>query len=467
MDIVPQRIIIPPTTRLLDLSGNPDAFHNNSIDENNVHYLTHLNLSDCEIRNISADLMGGMKNLIVLDLSLNHFTYLPSWFFDSQIRLKSLRFDLNKKLLNIESNAFHGLKSMKYIGLHHLRIRQIFEKAFALLNLDILDLSQNVILTCDDNAFASLSTDKLYLNSTDIEYYTSGMFKGLERTSLLVTDSYKYCCVRPYFISEDNCLPQKDEFSSCEDLMRNDILRPLLWIVGLLALIGNIMALGYRIYDKKRLKLGYGIFVTNLSIADFLMGVYLIIIASADMHYRGVYISYDEDWRNSAFCQLAGILSTISSEASIFFICLVTVDRFLVVKYPLGQIRLTQKPAWIASAIAWLISFVVSIFPVVYTPLFKGEFYSKSGVCLALPLTRDKPTGWLYSVFLFIGFNFLTIIMIIIGQWLIFSEVTSTAKKASSKSKKARKKELRVARNLFLVAMTDFMCWFPIGIVGE
>ena len=463
----PTQIDIPPSTRLLDLSQNTHAFQNIALEEKLVWNLVYLNLSNCQIRNISSSTLFYMRNLIVIDLSSNHLTNLPSRMFISQTRLKVLKLDRNKELLKIESEAFKGLESLKHLALNHIQITRIFKSAFAFLNLDVLDLSRNTIKSCDDNAFEMLSVKTFYLNSTDISEFSGNLFKGIERVSLLVTRSLKYCCMRPYFISEANCFPQKDEFSSCEDLMRNDILRPLLWIVGFLALIGNILALAYRIYDKKRLKLGYGIFVTNLSISDFLMGIYLIIIASADMHYRGGYIFHDDYWRHSFLCKLAGVLATMSSEASILFICLITLDRFLVVKYPLGEYRLTQKPAWISSAVSWLISIGVAMFPLVYKPFAEDGFYSRSGVCIALPLTRDRHTGWLYSVLLFIGFNFLTIIMISIGQWLIFSEVTSTAKKVQSKSKTGRKRELRVARNLLLVATTDFMCWFPIGILGR
>ena len=461
------KVIIPPSTRYLDLSRNPLVFRSALLDPNCVQNLIHLNLSDCGIRNMSTSVLFYMNNLIVVDLSSNHFTVLPSLTFISQRRLKVLKLDRNKELLNIESEAFKGLDSMQYLGLNDLLIERIFKGAFAFLDLDVLDLSRNIIKTCDDNAFEMLIVKRFYLNTTDILEFSGNLFKGIEQVSMLITRSLKYCCVRPYFVSEANCFPQKDEFSSCDDLMRNDILRPLLWIVGFLALIGNILALAYRIYDKKRLKLGYGIFVTNLSVSDFLMGCYLITIASADMHFRGEYIFHDEYWRDSFLCKIAGVLATVSSEASIFFICLITIDRFLVVKYPLGEYRLTQKPAWICSAVSWIFNIVVAIFPLVYKPFADDGFYSRSGVCIALPLTRDRHTGWLYSVLLFIGFNFLTVIVIIIGQWLIFSEVTSTAKKVQSKSKTGRKKELRVARNLLLVAMTDFMCWFPIGILGK
>jgi hypothetical protein len=69
--------------------------------------------------------------------------------------------------------------------------------------------------------------------------------------------------------------------------MRHPILQAVLWLVGLASLFGNLGSIVYRIvYDRQRLKIGYGIFVTNLASADFLMGIYLIVIACVDSVYR-------------------------------------------------------------------------------------------------------------------------------------------------------------------------------------
>ena len=459
-------LIIPNTTRMLDISGSSEAFHRVSFIENSTQYIVHLNLSACGINNISASTFEFMKNLISLDLSRNNLNYLPSLLFLSLAKLRIFKIEGNLELLSIAEEAFMGLESVSHLPLSNLRIEYISKRAFASLHLDTLDISESYIQHCEDNAFEALYTQTLFLNDTDIVEFSSALFEGIVYTDKLVTKAYKFCCVKPYFLQEDNCYPQKDEFSSCEDLMRNDILRPLLWITGLLGLLGNTLAFIYRLYDSKRMKIGYGIFVANLAISDFLMGIYLIIIASADMYYRGSYIYNDENWRNSWLCQMAGVLATLSSEASVGFIGLITLDRLLVIKYPFGDYRMTQKPSWIFSSGTWFFSLLVSLFPVVYPP-FQGEFYAKSGVCLALPLTKDRPTGWLYSFLLFVAFNMSFVMLIVYGQWSIFSEVTSSSKKSLGKGKMNRKKELRVARNLLLVAFTDFMCWFPIGMLGN
>jgi hypothetical protein len=204
---------------------------------------------------------------------------------------------------------------------------------------------------------------------------------------------------------------------------------------------------------------------TNLNIAEqFSICSSTVILIRPLFIYR--YIEMDEKWRNSGTCTFAGILSTISSEASVIFMCLITMDRILVIKFPFGQVRFTTKSALIACIAGWIFSFVVAVFPVTYGAYFRGSFYSKSGVCLALPLTRDKPSGWLYSIVIFIGLNFVTFVLIAVGQLMIYAEIkkTTTVQKSMNVS---RSYDLKVARNLLLVVTTDFLCWFPIGLMGK
>ena len=460
-------ITISPATRLLDVSNNPGIYQNLSLESDNVRNLIYLNISYCKISVLSVTVFENFRNLRILDLSHNLIRTIPSRLFLSIQKLEKLSLSSNLEIITIETEAFKGLDSIHYLKFEYLQVDLLSKAAFALLDLDILDLSGNVIFEIDNNAFETLNTKRLYLNGTDIQTFGSDLFKGLEQVDYLITDDFKFCCVRPYYLTEENCLPQQNEFSSCDDLMRNGILRSFIWIIGVFALLGNAASLVYHIlFDRKRLKLGYGIFVTNLAISDFVMGLYLIIIAVTDMVYRGEYILHDEAWRNSALCNLAGVFALLSSETSIFFICLITLDRILVIKFPFSENRFTTKPAVEAAIIVWIIGLILSVIPLLFTSYFKNEFFSKSGVCLALPLTREKSSGWLYSVFIFIAFNLLTFLLIAWGQWLIYAEVSSD-KRPIAKSAESRKKELRVARNLLLVVLTDFLCWFPIGLLGK
>lgn len=178
------------------------------------------------------------------------------------------------------------------------------------------------------------------------------------------------------------------------------------------------------------------------------------------------YIYVDDYWRHSVWCNVAGVLSTTSSEASVLFLCLITLDRLLVIKFPFGGVKITAKIAHACVVFAWLFSAFVALLPVAYVDYFNNEFYSKSGVCIALPLTMDRPSGWVYSLALFVCLNFVTFILIAVGQLSIFLEIRKSSGIAQSAAT-SRKRDLKVARNLLLVVATDFLCWFPIGVMGN
>ncbi|XP_045167750.2 G-protein coupled receptor GRL101-like [Mercenaria mercenaria] len=455
-------------TRVLDISNSTlicKDLLENADTRRMFSLLIFLNISRCDISFLSNSSFTYLSNLRVLDITFNKFRKLPKNAFNDLKALRYLNIHGNRQLKELEPGAFNGIL-INSLTLSYTSIRTLSTNSFKGLHLSHLDLSYSNILSVNDMAFNHLTTDSIDIRGNPIKEFTKNMFAGVTGVKKLKTPAFKYCCIRPYSVAEDDCLPHKDEFSSCADLMRNSTLQALMWVIGILALIGNIISLVYRLlYDRKRLKLGYGIFVTNLALADLLMGVYMLIIAIADKIFRNRYIEVDDYWRNSAWCQLAGVLSTVSSEASVLFMCLITIDRILVIKYPFGHVRITVKSAICAVSATWLFVFIISLVPVFYTDYFEGKFYSKSGVCLALPLTRDRPPGWLYSILLFIGFNMITFILIAVGQLLIYAEI----KKHTSMQKSlnvTRTNDLKVARNLLLVVTTDFLCWFPIGTMG-
>ena len=104
---------IAPSSRLLDASQSPSILPYLILDQSNAHNLMHLNLSYCEIGNLSVDIIAFMRNLMILDLSHNLLKTVRSKSFNYQSRLHLLRLDGNQRLLTIESEAFAGLTSLK------------------------------------------------------------------------------------------------------------------------------------------------------------------------------------------------------------------------------------------------------------------------------------------------------------------------------------------------------------------
>ena len=49
----------------------------------------------------------------------------------------------------------------------------------------------------------------------------------------------------------EDCYPKPDEFSSCEDLMANVFLRGSIWVIGIIASVGNLVVIMMRMNSKR------------------------------------------------------------------------------------------------------------------------------------------------------------------------------------------------------------------------
>ncbi|XP_078341994.1 uncharacterized protein LOC111105682 isoform X2 [Crassostrea virginica] len=455
-------IKLPKELRYLKMSEND--FQHGLPALKHMTNLVVLLLNDCRITSIESYAFNRQRNLLELDLSHNRIRYIYPYAFTGLESLKLLNLKGNPLLVKISDMAFLGLYKLPEIDLSSFRLQDIGANTLTGLdNVRELNLSSNNIRFVTDFAFRNMTEmTTLDLRGNKIDQFSANIFFGLSKLKRLYTDSYAFCCLKPS--SVEVCLPNPNEFSSCDDLMKNELLSSFLWIIGFSSLLGNLGVFIFKIFfDSATLKKGHGIFITNLSISDFLMGVYLIIIASADTHYSGRYVWNDLQWRTSLTCRFAGMLATISSETSVFLLCLITMDRLIAVKFPFGQFRFTRGKALVCVGVVWGVTLMLAVIPLISGSYFQGEFYSRSVVCLALPLTRDRPAGWEYSTAIFIILNFMLFLTMALGQCLIYREIVQTASNVKSTR---RSQDMVIARGLFLVVLSDFLCWFPIGIMG-
>jgi hypothetical protein len=238
-----------------------------------------------------------------------------------------------------------------------------------------------------------------------------------------------------------------------------------IWYIALLAAFGNIVVLLYNLHSfKSTTSKKYSIFTINLSIADFLMGIYLYIVAITNVLYTGKYGLSDYTWRHSMTCTAAGIIATLSSEASALTVFLITLDRFIAVKYPFSNLKFSIKTASILCFLIWVISLLLSLIPLIPLSIFK-DFYAQSGICISLPLSVERRSGWKYSMFIFVGINFFLFLGILVGQISMFIEVVRSGSKVRSSKQSDREKNM--AATVFAIVLTDVCCWIPIGTIGE
>ena len=412
-----------------------------------MELLQFLNMSACRLKNVT---LLNMPRLRRLYLSFNQLTDISSNAMENLEGLKYLDLSGNPFVKTLDSTFS---EFMLKAGLHHV-------------NVLIMKQMQRLV-TIEDNAFGHMSKLKrLDFRGNAIEKYGVNVFKGLEDIAMIETDDPRLCC--PYYKpGSAGCVAPDDELSSCNDLLRNDFFRVSLWVLSCLAVAGNAGVLAYRVLgDKQRTSPVFRALVVSLCASDLLMGVYMMVIGSADVLFRDVYVSRDKEWRRSTACQTAGFLAFLSSEVSAFTICLITLDRLLVIGFPLKKhLHLTVAQCVAACAVAWLAGLALAV-----VPLLSGlEFYEQNAICLPLPITQRQFTGKDYTFGVFIVLNFFLMLFTGAGQVFIywaFRSAGTASGSGSGSGSQSLQQEMVIARRLFLVVLSDFCCWFPIGLMG-
>ena len=405
-----------------------------------------------------------------LDLSINNLTTLNGL---EKFSFRHLNMSYNP-LFSIEINHFKQaagfFDTLISLDLSHTSVSD--ESTYMFKECKVLE--KLILVGCPISKLKiTLPSSLTYLDITlfDIQNVEQRSFDEVYALEDMYVSNYKMCCpqVIGTSIPPHVCHIQDSEaISSCDDLIREPLLRIFIWIVGLFALAGNLIVIVYRLKERN-LQTGYELFVLNLSCSDLLMGVYLIIIAQADAKFRGSYIWHDDTWRHGLGCQLAQFCSSLSSEASSIFIFLITVDRFLVIKFPFGQFRLSPRKATLCCVAAWTVSVLIAIVPLLpFSP--RWDTYTSSAMCVSLPLTSKRPPGWLFMVIVFVCFNFLLFVLIACGQFSIYRASSTTRSNvpiaSESFARQRLEEDLEIARRLSLIVITDFLCWFPVGVMG-
>ncbi|KAL1416889.1 hypothetical protein MTO96_027481 [Rhipicephalus appendiculatus] len=234
----------------------------------------------------------------------------------------------------------------------------------------------------------------------------------------------------------------------CEDLFGWWTLRCGVWVVFLLAMLGNglvvvVLSLGRSKMDVPRF------LVCNLALADFFMGIYLGFLAVVDASTLGEFRVYGIGWQMSPGCQTAGFLGVLSSELSVYTLSVITMERNYAITHAMHlNKRLSLKHAGYIMGCGWIFALVMALLP-----LLGVSDYRKFAVCLPFE-TEDSPTSLAYVVFLILinGVAFL----ILMGCYLkMYCAIRGSQAWNSNDS--------RIAKRMALLVFTDFLCWAPIA----
>ena len=455
----------------------------------------HLELNRNKLHFIGSPTFHGLYNLIVLYLHHNMLQTLPGELFLGLHQLFAL-FLNNNNLLILDSDVFMGLYNLTYLSLAKNQLTEITHDLFqSNAKLSFLDFSNNNFTSLPHITYLTRLTYLNLINNTLFKLKETLAF--LNGSAELYVSQAEICeCYSPFDIT-CTALNVRSPYLTCERLLSNSVLRVSMWVIGFSALFGNAFVLGWRnrYDDTNKVQ---SVFLSNLAMSDLLMGIYMIIIASADIYYKEYFPMNAETWRSSIMCKIAGALSITSSEGSVFFVTLISIDRFIGIKYPYSNNKLGTRATLYVICLLWFISLSVAIVPSIIPPFYPektGDFYEISHVCIGLPLaliyhvstnithelvpaanlfrymrytihTLDKgrSSGMYFSVALFLGVNCICYFIILICYIEIIRAVYKSSRDVGRTQEMT--KQMRLTLKVAAIVGTDFICWFPVIILG-
>ncbi len=271
--------------------------------------------------------------------------------------------------------------------------------------------------------------------------------------------------------------------------MQNRILQMSMWIIGFSSIISNVIVLNIKLAAKSESDIQEVavVLISNLSISDLFMGVYMLLIACVDFFYGDDYFIYSDQWKESVLCKIANFFVVLSVETSFAIISLMAVDRYLCLVYPFNRSKhLRRKTAVLTVGAIWLVTVPLSLL----MSMFSGEKYDVyilSDVCIGLPLLRMKTSfdndithdiiggdiqtsekimdyGIRYfPIIVFLCIDLVLLLVMAILYTVIFMSILKTRKVQPTNK---MSDNIVLAIRMMSFVGTIGLCWLPIMIMG-
>nr|XP_020479970.1 alpha-1A adrenergic receptor-like [Monopterus albus] len=122
------------------------------------------------------------------------------------------------------------------------------------------------------------------------------------------------------------------------------------------AIVGNILVI-LSVVCNRHLRIPTNYFIINLAIADLLLGT-TVLPVSATREVLDYWVF------GRIFCDIWAAVDVLCCTASIMSLCVISIDRYIGVRYPLQyQMIVTEKRALLAMLAVWILAIVISIGP--------------------------------------------------------------------------------------------------------
>lgn len=261
-------------------------------------------------------------------------------------------------------------------------------------------------------------------------------------------DEFNYDYILCNEVHDVICFPKPDAFNPCEDIMGDNTLRVLIWLISILAITGNITVLVILISSQYKFTVPRFL-MCNLAFADLCMGIYLLLIASVDIKTQSQYYNHAIDWQTGSGCAAAGFFTVFASELSVYTLTVITLERWHTITYAMQLDRKVRfRHATAIMVVGWIFAFTVAILPI-----FGVSSYTKVSICLPMDIESRLSQSYIVFILVLNVCAFFIICACYIGIYLTVRNPNVVSSNSDTK----------IAKRMAILIFTDFLCMAPIS----
>ncbi len=350
------------------------------------------------------------------------------------------------------------LCSLTQVLLNNNDISSIADNSLQQLHfLMVLDLSDNKMTSFKKHSLSGPRNLKVLILYKNNILFVNRMLFTLVHITFVVTDNFHVCCL----FSDSNTLCSLHSLwpFSCKCFLIHSGLKILCWCIGLLTIIANFLSILFTSLQglkAKQLK-NYDRYVIAINACDLLTGLVVLLIAVKDVSLGENYMESDLRWRSSIECHLLAMFSLWSILCEAWFVMIISIARFRVVKDPFEEPfdEFTGRGIFIIIPMTYAI-IIITLFAL--RQQRECISFLPSDVCNLLGRTDESITQKVATVLLSV-----CLLAILATTLFFYKRLLEENKKTGgilSESKK-REREKVISKTVVLAGTSKSLCWIP------
>lgn len=217
------------------------------------------------------------------------------------------------------------------------------------------------------------------------------------------------------------------------------------------------------------------ILLLNLAISDFLLCLLLMPLGMATGFASG-YVLGDSDYVRCQVCQ-TGLVLTALTLIAVYILCLLSVDRFIFIKFPLRYNRYVTVPrVLVLVTLSWILAISLALLPL--SGFGEIRYAFSVATCVVSFIGRSEN---IYYAIILVGQAIIPILItIVINIWIactvrkkikIVYKLRTSLYKAGDLSaqkqlqKRKKTKQFALVRVFGVMVLTNFIVWTPMVIL--